>query len=60
MKKLSPVAIKIVACAALAGVSYLAGRKEGFEVGKENANSLSEQIGYMKALSDVAKQMTGR
>lgn len=57
MKKLSQTSIMAIAGGAIAGISYLAGRKEGIEIGKTMGNRISEQIGYLKALKDFADRV---
>lgn len=60
MNKLSQTAVTSLVCGAVAGLSFLAGRKEGVEIGKKMANPLSEQIGYVKALGDIAKNIANK
>lgn len=60
MKKISQTAIMTIAGGAIAGLSFLAGRKEGIEIGKKMADPISEQIGYVKALGDIAKNIANK
>ena len=58
--KLSQTSIMAIAGGAIAGISYLAGRKEGIEIGKTMGHQISEQIGYLKALKDFADIANGK
>lgn len=53
-EQLTKTVVMAVAGGALAGISFLAGRKEGIQIARE-LNSKSESVGYMRALSDIAK-----
>lgn len=56
--KLSQTTVMALAGGLIAGVSYIAGRKEGIEIGKTKTNHVSEQIGYLRALNDIVNSVT--
>ncbi len=50
----------VITCAALAGVAFLAGRKEGYLLGYEESKELHKNQGYTKAMSDVLNKLGGK
>lgn len=62
-KGLSTKAI-VITCAALAGASFISGRREGFKAGFEKGFEVSkathEQQGYVQAIGDVINRFTSK
>ena len=57
---LNGTAKKVLVGGALMGIGYLAGRIDGYKSAKEKCVELlqvSEQVGYMKALNDIANNV---
>lgn len=48
----------VVICAVLAGVSFIAGRKEGIQVGLEMSKDINQSIGYRKAMDEVLSKFS--
>lgn len=50
----------VIACAVLAGVAFVAGRKEGYQLGYSESKELHSNQGYTKAMSDVINKLGGK
>lgn len=47
----------VIVCAVLAGVAFVAGRKEGYQLGYEESKELHSNRGYTKAIGDIINKL---